>query len=721
MEVKKNIGIALNGDGGFRMNFLSSSLVIPDGPGAKVIAPSCGDGKTTLIKDIILRYFPYGVLVSVGTIEEAEMYTNYVKTCVVGQMSYGVVMTADKLVSLHSNNQDKVSEYIYSSNPMDIMNKYVVICTHHKLLNNDPRLLINVNKDGFRESLSIPNRPQYDPSLYNGSWIYQALGHCPSGNSLSIIGNDGIARRQFVIIDEMPRCGSMKWEMKRRDLNCILNVTRSNMNTYKRVQIPVEFDKKTGKVTRSVEYDQVVDKYPEVSKFTADDADYMYDRYVESLKGTEYDPIKGTRSIDDLNRRFLIEQLYSRFDEITSCPGINKYNDGFPNVGKPSSVDRLPETVRLCYNLSSLFSRFMQTRLWVFDGTGDLAFSGSKDLDIYSPIPDHISPSRIRFHKIDISSGRLFKEDTLMRSSDKIVSLLRDNLNTISNVINLCPNGKFLIVTWKNLKFSRCASGRFAEYTGDERSLIPYLTNNNRYVEFDLVRYYKDMIGAMVEEGKRVGTLSPDFEFDVIHYQSGKDRATNDYRNYDSIIFMGKFYVPRSAIDEHNFETGANTDHTRYTILNLVQAIYRTRIRNHTGEPIDVYFSNDWDERYMILTSAYLSDDMFISGRRFVSNSNEAELLKDSTIEKIKACYNSDNRSLRDLGFLNPNWQRKLKCLFKVDPKLEEAIITGSSYTMDITLNDLSKALPMGRKKKDAYRALIKCLDSLNIKINIIS
>lgn len=79
--------------------------------------------------------------------------------------------------------------------------------------------------------------------------------------------------------------------------------------------------------------------------------------------------------------------------------------------------------------------------------------------------------------------------------------------------------------------------------------------------EFNLTQYYAynicNKLGIPVEYNtdgsiKTTNIMYLDKEFSFISYQSGLDRATNEFREYDSIVFYGKFLVPNSAIYEFN-------------------------------------------------------------------------------------------------------------------------------------------------------------------------
>lgn len=708
-----NVTVVRERDGSFKMSFISGSVInVPGEPGARIISPPCGDGKSTMIKKIMSEYFPYGVLVSVGTIEEAEDYANYVRENIVGKESFGVRMTNERLIVLHSGNEDKHAEYIYSSNPVEIMDKYIVICTHHKLLNNDPTILTHVSNKFTMVKIEEATSPRaLDPkdirNLYGGFRALQSLGsslfYGPS--PIRMIGPDGVPRRQFILIDEMPKCRSLRWTISRSDIFSMMNVTRIDNNIYRNIDIPNE----DGGVVRTTVLEEFRPETYIINPCT--DFNLAMGRYNTFVKGTSSDPIRGTRAIDDINRWFMVEALCL---SILNNPAITGY-------GQPILGAEVPENLNICYNLSTLINGPIYTRLWVFDGTGDLAFYGIKNFDLCVPGKYWWYPkysSEITFNRIHLSSSRLFNETTLFNNTDRLIDAIDENITQLMLLFCKSPNSKFLIVTWKTLNFrKRSVSGRYMTSNGIEK----YISINDNGSKLNLVDYYQDRFDQIVSQAKSSGKLGPDFEVSVIYYQSGLDRATNKYREYDSVVLMGKFMVPYSAIAEHNLLTGANTDLVRYTIQGLAQAICRTRIRNHRHEPITVYYSDDWDERIIRLTNLYMNSSPNKS-REALINSNSGysgdDLLSDDFMRSIPELNVPDTNKF-GLYSIRPSWRRKIGPILDKYPEVSEAIMTGSELTIDIPLNEMYAMIPMAKKERSRYGGIVQSLKELGVTLNI--
>lgn len=96
----------------------------------------------------------------------------------------------------------------------------------------------------------------------------------------------------------------------------------------------------------------------------------------------------------------------------------------------------------------------------------------------------------------------------------------------------------------------------------------------------------KDILTKKLEEFG----ISPD-RYSITHWQSGKTQATNEFRDHDSVFLVGRFYVPQEYLEEYNRETKSQVTQQIAFAREVVQAIYRSRIRD--GKLVDVYYSND--------------------------------------------------------------------------------------------------------------------------------
>ena len=140
--------------GQYRFRFLNGEVVIPNKPGGYVVASGCGSGKTTAIRQLMINSFHEGVLYSAATIKECnEMYKFL--------LNNGI--DENRVVILHSNTQDKgVDLNMLRNHPEQLADKWVIICTHHKLLNEYPELLLKYNCNVYSKSrMSHLSRAHY--------------------------------------------------------------------------------------------------------------------------------------------------------------------------------------------------------------------------------------------------------------------------------------------------------------------------------------------------------------------------------------------------------------------------------------------------------------------------------------------------------------------------------------------------------------------------------
>jgi hypothetical protein len=148
-------------------NFLNGSINLPLSPefyGAYAMCPGCGSGKTTIIKQLITLKWHEGILYSAFTKDEVNRMYQYCKS-LIGSRSFDKLGRYDTLkeediIVLHSDNTaEGVNNELWKNNPEELLNKKIILCTHHKLLNEPIQLLIstkfNSNKYYTNKSTAI--------------------------------------------------------------------------------------------------------------------------------------------------------------------------------------------------------------------------------------------------------------------------------------------------------------------------------------------------------------------------------------------------------------------------------------------------------------------------------------------------------------------------------------------------------------------------------------
>lgn len=310
-----------------------------------------------------------------------------------------------------------------------------------------------------------------------------------------------------------------------------------------------------------------------------------------------------------------------------------------------------------------------QTCVILFDGTGDCIFKASDPRLL--PITGKRYSSDIEFRQFDMPVKRKNKEDWDKDSFRKIGnSLLRE-------LKNICSTGKTLIVTWKSLDVFK---GVRNDGTADV------------YERADKVAYNfpKLLSDCLVEIG-----VDPD-SFSVIYRGSGQDRGSNEYRDCQNIVFLGEWHIPDTIVGEINGMFGCRCGFKDYMKSLLIQTICRTRIRQHTGLPIRVWFSSDIDYNLMESVQRY-----------FIENSGPS--CKIGGIQEPCKKYGKPEKK----------WLMDLVALYPYDPTIRNSIENGTAYSFSIPLDELYRIIPRPRKAKDRYKAFIRFLEDKGITMNI--
>lgn len=310
-----------------------------------------------------------------------------------------------------------------------------------------------------------------------------------------------------------------------------------------------------------------------------------------------------------------------------------------------------------------------QTCVILFDGTGDCIFKDSDPRLL--PITGKRYSSDIEFRQFDMTIKRKNKENWDKDVFKKIGNSLLGELK------NICLGGKTLIVTWKSLDvFKRIKNDGTADVYewGDK-------------LQYNFPKLLSDCLVEM-------GVASN--QFSVIYRGSGQDRGSNEYRDYQNLVFLGEWHIPDTIVGEINAMFGCKCGFKDYMKSLLIQTICRTRIRQHVGLPIKVWFSSDIDYNLMESVQRY-----------FIENSDPSCKI-GGIQEPCKKYGKPEKKRFMDLVSLYP-----------YEPKIRDSIENGKAYSFSIPLNALFKLIPRPRKAKDRYKAFIGFLKDRGITMKI--
>lgn len=599
------------------------SIRVPSRYGGYVISSGCGSGKTTLIKEAILNLNNTGVLYAAATIKECnEMYQYLVQN---GE-PYG--LTKEDIVVLHSETiDDGVDLNMMRRNDEELHDKKVIICTHHKLLNEHPAVLFKFN--GTAELLSGITESR------------QALMIKELANG-DITNDYRIYPRQNIFIDEVPTCQSLSIQLDKLKLNSFTIMEYELVDWYNPLKKRIENVVKLTNGEKRIPIKNL------------DDFKSICNSNIKSLG--LYDPINESNR---LKNKVLTDMMFENLEYL-----IN------------SNTDK----ITLTRTLSDLLFEDMGTRIMLFEGTGDLTFYDSYLFDVLDVKNKYNSPINL-YDPIKFDIKRSYKNEKEFieskNSRDENWNIVYDSL---INIINNPESTGTLIICWKGYKIKDNDDNDYIEKYSTTDTLGKY----NRTFELP-----KNIKLELINRGAVSG-------FEIIHYMSGLDRATNEFRDFNQIIFLGDFMIPNNVVDKFNMDYRVCTTPELFRTYQMIQAISRIRIRNHKGESINIFYTDDIDKKHIDRIMMYL-------------NNFDADTIKESIIV-----------SEGELDFIKPKWRKEVEILCNLDPEFKRSICGGIPYKIDISLDDLYEIIPRGnRKKVENYNPIVNYLRKFNVMLNI--
>ena len=311
------------------------------------------------------------------------------------------------------------------------------------------------------------------------------------------------------------------------------------------------------------------------------------------------------------------------------------------------------------------------TNVCLFDGTADIIFSG-KDSRLV-PVTGFRYSSDIQFHTFPCGLKRNELEDC--QESD-IIRLAPEFINLATK---LSQTQKILVICWKTV------GGRQHKEFKDRAD--EYEKNEDLAVGFpDILRR------ALISAGGR------DENIFITYRGSGQDRGSNEYRDCSSVIFLGDWKIPQEPITSQiSGMFGLKMKFRDYKKALLIQTICRSRIRQHTGLGIDVYFSGDIN-----YSLAYDVQEYF--------KANSPGTCKiGGLLKPCRILSKPDKGNLFDLT-----------CLYSYDPLIRRNVESGTAYSFSIPKDILFKLLPWRERRVSRFSGLLALLQSYNITMNVL-
>lgn len=299
----------------------------------------------------------------------------------------------------------------------------------------------------------------------------------------------------------------------------------------------------------------------------------------------------------------------------------------------------------------------------LFDGTADVMFpDDSRLLSSGSSVKKYSSD--ITFEQFHLCFRRRNGSDW----NPDVLNVLGDDL--FKWIAKMTLTEKVLIVTWKDV---------------DRKIKSDDLESIETFNFPDFLSQLLDDRGADKNN------------YGIIYRGSGLERGCNIYRDFESIIFLGEWFISDDITPKLNDVFRSNSTMDDYKKSLLIQSICRLRIRQHLGQPIKVYFSGDMDYNLMYSVQEY-----------FKENSKPGCKI-DGIQEPIPKLDKHMKNHLFDIAILAGRY-----------PQLINSITSKKSLKLNISKAELFRILPKDRKSVDRYKSLMNYLTSQSITLNII-
>ena len=431
---------------------------------------------------------------------------------------------------------------------------------------------------------------------------------------------------------------------------------------------PIELflDYRIGGKRKYVLIDELINFYPEPYSIPQSLSDTL--TYIDRTKTHRTGHLVGSLEIDG---KTYYRHTYGSIGELRAAyqSGLHKLFKGKLNALAEYKTNHILQHV-LSDGLSPIQQKVIDIAqdhiVMLFDGTADIVFGGDKRL---LPVSGSRYDSDIEFTRFPMPIKRKNKEGFRVDDFDKYAPEL------MKMIADITKNEKLLVVTWKTLDV----------FKND--------------LDADKLENHKVSIDGFPERLKEILVSNGAVESNlrVIYRGSGQDRGSNEYRDFESIMFLGEWNLPDNITSDIGSMFGFKCEFGDYKKSLIVQTICRLQIRKHLRLPIKVYFSEDIDYNMMYEVQEY-----------FKTNSDPACKIIGLTNPCPK--YKRPEKGyMIDLAFLEA-----------YDANIRNAIENNVPYSFDITLDDLYKIIPKDRKAKGRYNNLIRHLtDKLNITMNI--
>ena len=419
-----------------------------------------------------------------------------------------------------------------------------------------------------------------------------------------------------------------------------------------------------GKKRKYVLIDELINFYPEPYSLPQALSDAL--TYIDRTKTHKTGHLVGSVMVDG---KTYYRHTYGTIGELKAAYQVGKYKlFSKSNALNEYKTNHILQHV-LADGLSPIRQKVMDFAdshvVILFDGTSDIVFGGDKRL---LPLSGSRYNSDIEFIHFPMPIKRKNKEGFMVDDFEKYAPEL------MNMIVDITQTQKLLVVTWKTIEVFK---------------------NTGEADKLETAKESYEFPGLLKEKLLGMGAVEANLE--IIYRGSGQDRGSNEYRDFESIMFLGEWNLPDNITSDIGSMFGSDCEFGDYKKSLIVQTICRLQIRKHQSLPIKVYFSVDIDYNMMYEVQEYFKANSS-PGCKIIGLTNPCPKYK-----------RPEKGYMIDLAFLE-----------SYDANIRNAIENNMPYSFNITLNDLYKIIPKSKKGKDRYTTLINHLLKMNITMNLI-
>lgn len=445
----------------------------------------------------------------------------------------------------------------------------------------------------------------------------------------------------------------------------VLIITAVRIQQYP-IELFIKFGVTGNKFRSYILIDEIISFFPEQpinpQKFLPDIS------YITATRGSK----KG-RLVKEIKSgsKTMFQLLYKDYTFMEAGVRANSiHRDHFKN---PLSKYRLTEMLKYIASSGHLKTPTLDVDILstnstviLFDGTADVLFPEDKRLLSLGKSQPKYS-SDIAFEQFHLPFRRRNGADWDINE----LEILGDDL--FKWIADMTKSEKILILTWKDI----------------DRKIINKVAADDSEVKetYD----FPDILSRLLDKRG-----ADKVKYGVIYRGSGLEKGCNAFKDCQKIIFLGEWFISDDVTPKLNSIFKGKSTMKDYKKSLLIQSICRLQIRQHTGKPIKVLFSDDMDYNLMNEVQEY-----------FRANSSPSCKI-DGVKEPIPKLGRYEKNHLFDIAVLGNKY-----------PQLASAFISRSTLTIDISKSDLFNLLPKDKKSIDRYRYLTDYLLSHGITINI--